>query len=444
MQRSTWLRRAAAACAVALFAAACGGGEEPEVEEDPAAEETEGTEEEPTEEEPTDEGEEGAAAAGADGTLVIGTLLPETGDLAVLGPAMVQGVQLAIQQIQDAGGVPGMELELVTGDGGTNEDVAATTVDRLIQSEGVDAIIGAASSRITLSVIDTITGAGVVECSPSNTGSSLTTYESDVPGFYFRTAPPDNLQGPALADVIVGEGATDVAVVALNDEYGQGFADFLKEGLEAAGATIVADVAYDPAGTDFSADVQTVLDADPDAVALISFPDTGASIITGLLEGGLTPDQMFTADGMQGADVITQVDPTDPAVLNGMKGTAPSSQGSEEFSAAFTEFAPEGTPQIFSAHAYDCANIIALAAAVAGTDDPSAIAAEMVGVTAGGEKCIDFASCVELVEAGEDIDYDGASGPGEWTPEGEPAAGTYDVWEFRDGEVVTLDTVDVG
>lgn len=444
MQRSTWLRRAAAASAVALFAAACGGGDDPVVDE-PAAEETDDTEEEEEpEEEPTDEGEDdGEAMAGADGTLVMGMLLPETGDLAILGPPMVQAVRLAVQQIEDAGGIPGMELSLVSGDSGTNEDVAAATADRLIQSEGVDAIIGAASSRITLSVIDTITGAGVVECSPSNTGSSLTTYESDAPGFYFRTAPPDNLQGPALADVIVADGAVDVAVIGLNDEYGQGFADFLKQGLEAAGASIVADVAYDPNASDFSADVQTVLDAEPDAVALISFPDTGTNIITGLLEGGISPDQMYTADGMQGADVISQVDPDDPSVLNGMKGTAPSSQGSEAFSSAFTEFAPEGTPQIFSAHAYDCANIIALAAAVAGTDDPSAIAAEMVGVTRDGEKCTDFASCIELVAAGEDIDYDGASGLGEWVPEGEPAAGTYEVWEFRDGEVSTLDTVDV-
>jgi branched-chain amino acid transport system substrate-binding protein len=178
-------------------------------------------------------------------------------------------------------------------------------------------------------------------------------------------------------------------------------------------------------------------------VAIISFPDTGTKIISGLLEGGMTPDQMYTADGMQGADVISQVDPNDPAVLNGMKGTAPSSQGSEAFSSAFEEFAPEGTPQIFSAHAYDCAVIIALASAIAGTDDPAAIAQEMVGVTRDGEKCEDVASCLELIEAGEDIDYDGASGAGEWVPEGEPAAGTYEVWEFRDGEVATLDTVDV-
>jgi ABC-type branched-subunit amino acid transport system substrate-binding protein len=440
MQRSMMLRRSAAVLAISLFAAACGGGSEPaDTETTPSDTETTATETEPDDEETT-----AAAGASIDGTLKIGTILPQTGDLAVLGPAMTEAVQLAVEQINEAGGVLGGDVQLAIGDSGTNEDVANDTADRMIQSERVDAIIGAASSRISLSIIDKITGAGVVQCSPSNTGSSLTTYEDDVPGFYFRTAPPDNLQGPALADVIVGDGNGTVAVIALNDEYGQGFADFLKQGLEEAGAEVVADVAYDPAGQDFSADVQEVIDSGAEAVAVISFPDTGVKILTGLLEGGYDPSQLYTADGMQGDAVITDVDPQDNTVLNGMKGTAPSSQGSEAFTAAFDEFKSPDTPQIFSAHAYDCVIVIALAAAIAGTDDPAAIAAEMVGVTRDGEKCSDFASCIELVNAGTDIDYDGASGPGEWAPEGEPAAGTYEVWEFRDGAVNTLSTVDVG
>ena len=72
------------------------------------------------------------------------------------------------------------------------------------------------------------------------------------------------------------------------------------------------------------------------------------------------------------------------------------------------------------------------------------IAAAMVGVTQGGTKCDTYASCQALIDDGEDIDYDGASGPGEWVSQGEPAAGTYDVWEFRDGLLVTLDIVEVG
>ncbi|MDX1511957.1 MAG: ABC transporter substrate-binding protein, partial [Nitriliruptorales bacterium] len=264
MQLSPTFRALAGAAAVALVLTACG-------DDDPGTE--------PTGTDMT--GSPTAAAtfepgASIDGVLKIGTVLPQTGDLAVLGDPMIKAVELAVQQINDAGGVLGNNVELVIGDSGTNEDVANATVDRLIQSESVDAIIGAASSRITLSIIDKVTGANVVECSPSNTGSSLTTHETDVPGFYFRTPPADNLQGPALSQVILGDGHANVAIVALNDEYGQGFAGFLKSSLEDGGATIVADVAYDPNGTDFSADVQTVLDASPDAVAIISFPETGA------------------------------------------------------------------------------------------------------------------------------------------------------------------------
>jgi branched-chain amino acid transport system substrate-binding protein len=382
------------------------------------------------------------AGGGSGGALKIGTDLPQTGDLAVLGPPMVEAVNMAVRDINEGGGVNGDDVELIVGDSGTNEQVAAETADRLISTDEVDGIIGPASSRITLSVIDKITSAGIPMCSPSNTGSSLTTYESDVPGFYFRTAPPDNLQGPALADVILADGRSNVAVVALNDEYGQGFAGFLKAALIEGGANIAVDVAYDPNGTDFSADVQQVVDAAPDSVVLISFPDTGNRILTGLTENGLSPDIMYTADGMQSGDVIANFSPDD-AVLNGMKGTAPSAQGSQAFSDAFAAFAP-GVATIFSAHAYDCVIIMALAAESAESTESADIAEAMVGVTQGGAKCDTYASCKELLDDGEDIDYDGASGPGEWVSQGEPAAGTYDVWEFRDGEVVTLDIVEVG
>jgi branched-chain amino acid transport system substrate-binding protein len=385
-----------------------------------------------------------ACSGGGGGTaLKIGTDLPQTGDLAVLGPPMVEAVQMAVRDINDAGGVNGKDVTLVIGDSGTNEQVAAETADRLITTEQVDGIIGPASSRITLSVIDKITGAGIPMCSPSNTGSSLSTYETTEPGFYFRTAPPDNLQGPALANVILDDGHKNVAVIALNDEYGQGFAKFLEDALKLGGATIAADVPYDPNGTDFSADVQQVVDASPDAVVLISFPDTGTRIITGLIENGISPDIMYTADGMQSADVISQVNANDPSVLNGMKGTAPSSQGSEAFTKAFADFAP-GVATIYSAHAYDCTIIEALAADTAKSNKPADIAANMVGVTRDGTKCYEYSDCKALIDDGTDIDYDGASGPGEWTPAGEPSAGTYDVWEFRDGQVVTLSSVNVG
>src|SRR4051795_10267255 len=143
----------------------------------------------------TNEGPNGGKPATTNATgnpLIIGTLLPQTGNLAFLGPPEVAGVKLAIQDINAAGGVLGQQVGLVEGDSGdASTDTATQTVDRLRQA-GLNAIIGAASSGVTQTVIDRITGAGVLEFSPANTSDIFTTYNDN--GLYFRTAPPDLLQ----------------------------------------------------------------------------------------------------------------------------------------------------------------------------------------------------------------------------------------------------------
>ena len=136
--------------------------------------------------------------------LKIGTLLPETGSLAFLGPPEIAGVKVAIDEINEAGGVLGKDVESTFSDSGdTSTDIASTSVDRLL-SENVDAIVGAASSSVTLSVIDKVIGAGVTMFSPANTSSTLSTYEDK--GLYFRDAPPDIIQGKVLAEVLAEDG----------------------------------------------------------------------------------------------------------------------------------------------------------------------------------------------------------------------------------------------
>lgn len=432
-RRPLWLRGAVAVAFVALIAAACQPADEPTV--DNGATETE------------TETEAASQRDNVDGVLRVGTVLPQTGDLSALGPPMVEAVKLAVQEINEAGGVLGEDIVLVEGDSGTNESVASDAVDQHLR-DNVDAIIGAASSRISLSIIDKVTGAEVVQCSPSNTGAAFTTYEDDDPGYYFRSAPPDNLQGPALAQVITQDGFSQVGIIALNDEYGQGFAGFLAEALEDAGATVVANVPYDPAGTEFSADVQQLADANPDAVALLGFPDTGSKILQEMIARGIGPDDIgvYGADGMQDAELGQKVDPENPDVVEGFKGTAPSSQGSEEFSEAFSEFAPD-TQTIFSAHAYDCMNLLAMAAEQAGTDDPREFRELIVDLTKDGEVCEDFASCKEIMDADGDPDYQGATGDLNFTPPGEPGEGDYEVWELEvedgEGSIETLEIITV-
>jgi branched-chain amino acid transport system substrate-binding protein len=381
-----------------------------------------------------------------DGTLKLGYLLPQTGDLSFLGPPMIKGVEMALRDINAAGGVNGKDVALAQADDGTDPDVASAAVDKLLNTEKVDAVIGAAATSVTLAVIDKITGAKVVECSPSNTGSNLTTYEDD--GYYFRTAPPDNLQSAALGDTITDDGKTNVGIIAINNDYGKGFAADLEKRLKDNGASIASTAYYDPNGSDFSAEAKQVADAKPDAVAVIAYPDTGGQVFSAMIANKIGPKDLtvYVTDGLQTNELYKKIDPNDPAVTQGVRGTAASSapkNGAAFFPKAFAEFAP-GTDTIYSAHAYDCAVVIALAAIKAGSDDPTKIRDEINGITKDGEKCTTVKDCVALLEDGKDIDYDGAAGPLNFTDAGEPGAGTYDVYTFgADGKYVTDKQVDI-
>jgi branched-chain amino acid transport system substrate-binding protein len=211
--------------------------------------------------------------------------------------------------------------------------------------------------------------------------------------------------------------------------------------------TVADQIAYDPTATSFDAEAAQLAGDNVDAVAIIVFGE-GAQLLQAMIEAGVGPAdvQIYVADGFQGNVTAEDVDPSNPAVLEGIRGTAPSAappNGEATFLDRFQAFAPDA-PTIFSAHFYDCAVVFALASAIAGTDDVTQWVSEVNGVTEGGTKCTTFAECYTLVQAGEDIDYDGASGPLEFTDAGEPSSGVYDVYEYgSDGSYTTVSQVEV-
>ncbi len=417
MRTANHLRAASLAAAAALLVAGCGSND-------------------------TSAG--GASPSGTGGavneTLKLGYVLPETGDLAFLGPPQIQGMKYAISQINQAGGVLGNDIpDPVAGDEANDQALAAQAADRVLAS-GVSAIIGAAASGMSLAIIDKVTGAGVAQCSGSNTAPTFTDYKDN--GLYFRTAPSDALQGPVLADTIVNDGHSKIAIVARADDYGRGLADATAKALEAAGATVALNSTYDPKTTNFDSTVQKIASAQPDAVVVIAFEE-GKQILKGLIESNLGPAKVgvYGADGLRNTDLAKLVDPSNPAVLNGMKGTAPASADNPGFTAALKKFAPDLKELQYAPQIYDCVNIIALAAEVAKSTDANKFKSDVIGVTKDGEKCKDFASCKKLIDAGTDIDYDGASGPLDFTDAGEPGSATIEIYGYdATGKLKTLGT----
>ncbi|MGD2052300.1 MAG: ABC transporter substrate-binding protein, partial [Acidimicrobiia bacterium] len=234
-----------------------------------------------------------APDATSDGVLKIGYLLPQTGGLSAIIDALLKPIEMGAEEITAAGG----SVELVPADSGTDPTIASEAADQLL-NDGVDAIIGAAGTTQTLAVIDKVTGSHVPMCSGSNTGASLTTYDDG--GYYFRTAPSDVLQGPALAEVMLDAGVSNVAIIYRNEEYGAGFDEVLAAALEDSGVTVAAEVPYDPNATSFDAEAQEVAAAGVDGIAIVTFNE-GGPLLQAMIEAGIGPADVpiFVTDGFK-------------------------------------------------------------------------------------------------------------------------------------------------
>ncbi|MGH3900086.1 MAG: caspase, EACC1-associated type [Pseudonocardiaceae bacterium] len=376
----------------------------------------------------------------ADGVLSIGTLLPKTGAFVYNGPALEAGVNLARKDINDAGGIPGIGVQLDEANRGDEGnpfvDTAGRSTDSLLAG-GVDVIIGPGTSAVGLKVIDKVTCAGVIMFAPGTASPVFTTYPDQ--GLFFRTSPSSELEGSVLGKLVVVDGNSTAVVMSRDDVYGNGLREVTVKAIQESGGKVLDSFHYDPNAGSYDKDVQRVKDKNPDAIVLIGFTES-ARILAKMIEGGLGPrsKRVYGSGSNMSNTLAVQVSPQDPGVLTGMKGT-PLDAGGEAFLTRLREADP-GLPDLtFAGRAYDAVVITALAAAVARTDAPAAIAKEINGVTKVGEKCTSFAACMTLVENSRNVDYDGPSGPLEFTDPGEPCSATYAISEIQaDGTVRPL------
>ena len=194
---------------------------------------------------------EGSASPSKTLELKIGTVLPQTGSLAFLGPPEEAGVALAVKDINDAD--LGITVDVTYGDSGDTDNKAyETTVPKLLDS-GVSAIVGAASSGVTKSFLDSVVDAGVLNFSPANTSPDFTTWDDK--NLYWRTAPSDLLQGEVLGNLIAEDGNETLGIIYQNDAYGTGLEKVVTEVFTAAGGEVVESQSYNDGDSSFDAQI---------------------------------------------------------------------------------------------------------------------------------------------------------------------------------------------
>jgi len=406
--RAAWTGVALAGVS-ALLLTACATGGTPEAET----------------EEPAETGDALPVEAGErDLTLKIGTILPQSGTLAFLGPPEEAGVELAAQEINEAD--LGINVEVVYRDSGdTTTDIATVSVTDLL-SQDVSAIVGAASSGVSFTVIDQITAAGVVHFSPANTSPDFTDYDDN--GLYFRTAPSDLLQGEVLGNLIAEDGASTLGMLVLNDPYGTGLAAATKEAFEAAGGEVVAEELFNTGDSNFDAQLSAINAANPDAVAVITF-DEAKVVVPALVGSGYPGDQLYFVDGNlsdYSADFA-------PGLIAGAKGTLPGPKLEDDFRERMLAVDPNLADYSYGPESYDATVLIALAAYAANSTEGADIAEYLRQVSGGsgeGEKVTDLTAAMEALAEGEQIDWDGPSGPITLDENGDPTEATIGIYQY--------------
>ena len=394
----------------------------------------------------------GLAAAGvAQEPIKIGGLFPLTGPLAPYGPAIAQGAQLAVDQINAAGGVLGRPLELVIRDTATSPDVGRDAAAKLIQIDGVVAVIGALSSGVTMAVASVTAPAHIPQISPSSTSPAITELEDE--DYVFRTCVSDALQGVVEAQLARNLGYKKVSIIYVNNAYGRGLAQVFKAHFEDEEHQVVAMIPYEENKPSYRGEVEQALAGDPDAINLIGYPVDGNKMIIEALELGYEGEFLFP-DGMKGEGVTPgPACPADAACdlqyLEGAFGTAPGAlevAARAAFEADYeAAFGASGIP--FRGEAYDAVVLIALAIAAAGEASGPAIQAKLreVANPPGQEFTYgELAEALAAAAAGQDINWQGVSGPVTWDENGDVTTGAIEIWAVKNCTVRTVWMVEVG
>ncbi|GAA3930266.1 ABC transporter substrate-binding protein [Microbacterium soli] len=369
----------------------------------------------------------GDAKPAADLTLKLGSLLPVTGQLAFLGAPMEAGVQLAVDQINEADA--GITVDVSNADEGDLDNKAYETSITKLQGEGINALVGAASSSVSKLILDSNVNAGIVMVSPSNTSAEFT----GINDLYFRTAPSDNLQGEVLANEIAEDGATTLGIIYQNDPYGTGLAEAIKNTFEGAGGKVVAEASYNQGDGQFNAQVSEIAAANPEAVAIVSY-EQFKTIGPLLGAAGVDTSKLYLVDGN-----LSNYEKDNLSInLEGSKGTRAGAELPDDFleqlNAAWTAAGNDKINDLtYSAEAYDAVILIALAALQAGSVEGADIAGEMVAVsggTEGGTPCTTFAECADIINGGGQADYDGLSGKVTFDENHDPTGAAIGVYQY--------------
>lgn len=379
----------------------------------------------------------GTAYAGGHAKEVkLGVLIGFTGPIESLTAAMASGAEMAMEEVTKSGKLlDSATVTSVRADTGCIDNGLAVANGEKLIAEGVNGIIGGDCSGVTGAILQNVAiPNGMVMVSPSATSPGLSTMEDN--GLFFRTSPSDAREGQVMAEVLQEKGVESIALTYTNNDYGKGLADAIKTSFEAVGGEVTIVAAHEDGKGDYSAEVASLASAGGDILVVAGYLDQGGlGIIQSSLDSGA-----FDTFGLPGGMIGDSLPKNVGSDLDGSYGQIAGSDS--EGAAIFAEQAKavgfDGT-SAYAPESYDAAALILLAMQAANSTDPAEYGAKIMDVANAPGEVInpgDLGKALELIAAGKDVDYQGATGveligPGE-------SAGSYREILVKDGMNTTV------
>jgi branched-chain amino acid transport system substrate-binding protein len=354
----------------------------------------------------------------SDGILRIGLLLPQSGPGAAIGEPLIAIAQSAIDLVNANGGVMGQDVEMIVRDEGADAASALTSIDDFLANDGIDVLIGPLSSPITLSVLPRLMESNIGTCSPSATAISLASFPDE--GLFIRTTPSDGLLAQAMARLVAQTGITESSIAYPDDSYGRDFVVELRRALLVRGISVTFETAFAPANSDYSSLAEELSAQSKGVITLIGDSESGARFLNSLVMANST-HQIVVNDPLSAADLSTNEN-LNSSIRRNIIGVAAN---------AFAGVGKTSAEHIaFSAAIVDCVNLLTLGSIAAGSDNAIAIMSQVIITSRGGSGCGDFPTCLALLKAKLNIDYNGSTGQLDLDPNGDPSRASFLTFGF--------------
>ncbi len=387
----------------------------------------------------------GDSGGGGQDVIKVALVVPFTGGLAALGREWRQAAQLAVNEVNAAGGpLEGKNLEVVVIDDENDPDATASEVERLIDEEGVVGVIGGGASSISLGLAPVTAARRIPQVSCCSTSDKLTEFNrmrEQEDRFFFRVSPPDGFQAQVLARAAKAAACTKVVILALDNDYARPLAMGLQEALRARSVTAPDPITLTEDQSSYASEVQQAMDLNPTCVAAILYPDSAGKVLRDWNAAWMgEPVQWFGPDGLRNTALIEKT--ADPALVDGFVASEPLLGGNRPESRSFegrwrSEFGLDFVAAGFAMAQYDATALLALAIAAAGSTDGDAVRDALWKVSAppadgaaGQVQALQLARGLSEARRGTDLNYEGASGPVDFDSLGNVLA-DYALWRYE-------------